>query len=268
MNKNRLDSELFERGLAESREKAKSLIMAGRVQLNGIRADKAGFGVKESDEITVTGDASPYASRGGLKLEKALNVFPADVSEKTAIDVGASAGGFTDCLLQHGAKKVYAVDTGYGQLAYRLRTDERVQVFEKTNFRYMSAESIGEKAGTAVMDVSFISVLKLAENLLNFLDEEADCIFLIKPQFEAGREDAGKKGVITNPQIHKKVLMNVISGLSDFGYVFAGLDFSPLKGPKGNIEFLAYFKAKTGQMPAEYDELIIRTVNAAHEVLK
>ena len=268
MSKNRLDSELFERGLAESREKAKSLIMAGRVQVNGTRADKAGSGVKESDEITVSGDDNPYVSRGGLKLEKALSVFPADVYAKTAVDVGASTGGFTDCLLQHGAKKVYAIDTGYGQLAYKLRTDERVEVFEKTNFRYMNAGTLEEKAGAAVMDVSFISVLKLAENLLNFLQEEADCIFLIKPQFETGREDAGKKGVVTDPEIHKKVLRKVISGLSDFGYCFAGLDFSPVKGPKGNIEFLAYFKAKSSQIPAEYEKLISETADKAHEVLK
>ncbi|WP_290770605.1 TlyA family RNA methyltransferase [Anaerofustis sp.] len=236
--KERLDVLLFESGMAESREKAKRLIMAGLVFVNDQRIDKAGTKVDIYSNIMIKGNDNPFVSRGGFKLDKAIKVFDVDVKDKTCMDIGASSGGFTDCLLQNGAEKVYSIDVGYGQFAYKLRKDPRVVCLEKTNFRNMEFEKIGETVDIAVMDVSFISILKLADNLLKFLKDDGIYICLIKPQFEAGRELVGN-GIIKDINIHKKVVKDVIYGLKDKGLYVEKLDYSPIKGPKGNREFIA-----------------------------
>ncbi|MFA0816059.1 MAG: TlyA family RNA methyltransferase [Anaerofustis sp.] len=265
-NKKRLDTAIYERGLTESREKAKSLTMAGLVYLNGQKADKPGTPVSQSDRIEIKGNDCPYVSRGGLKLEKALDFFLIDPNNKIAIDIGASSGGFTDCLLQHGAREVYAIDVGYGQIAYSLRQDPRVHLFEKTNFRYMSADSI-IPAQIAVMDVSFISITKLADNLKKFITMDSDYISLIKPQFESEKDNVGKKGIISDPKMHIDILQRVISDMWGKSYFLQNLTYSPVKGSKGNIEFLAHFKLADTQIPNDYNRLIVETVKQAHEEL-
>ncbi len=259
----RLDVMMTERLLAESRSKAQAMIMAGVVYVNDIKVDKAGHQVTETDNIEVRDNACPYVSRGGFKLEKALKVFDFSVEGKTAIDIGASSGGFTDCMLQNGAEKVYAVDVGSNQLVYKLRTDPRVVSLEKTNFRNMPYETVGEKVDVAVMDVSFISITKLVENLKNFLKEDAHCVFLIKPQFEADKNDVGK-GVITDKKLHKSIVTNVIYALAEMNYQLLELDYSPIKGPKGNIEFISHYILKDTVDTSKYDEMILTAVNAAH----
>ena len=266
--KKRLDVAIFENGLCESREKAKALIMAGLVYVNGQKADKAGTGVGTEDKLEVRGNHCPYVSRGGLKLEKALSVFSIDPREKNAIDVGASSGGFTDCLLQNGAKHVYAVDVGYGQLAYSLRCDERVSVFEKTNFRNMPLEAIPQPLDLAVMDVSFISITKLAEHLKEFLKPDAHMMFLIKPQFEADRAMVGKKGVISDEKAHVSIVEKTLMTLLEKGYYIKELDFSPVKGPKGNIEFLSHYTFAPDDLAGDISSLVRETVRRAHEELK
>lgn len=263
--KERLDVLLFESGMAESREKAKRLIMAGLVFVNDQRVDKAGTKVDIYSNIIIKGNNNPFVSRGGFKLDKAIKIFNVDVKDKVCMDVGASSGGFTDCLLQNGAKKVYSIDVGYGQFAYKLRQDERVVCLEKTNFRNMEFEKVGEMIDIAVMDVSFISILKLADNLLNFLKDDGIYICLIKPQFEAGRELVGN-GIIKDKNIHKKVVKDVIYGLEEKGLYVNKLDFSPIKGPKGNREFIAYVTKDKDNL-IDIEKVVDECVENAHKEL-
>lgn len=242
MKKIRLDQLVFDLGLAESRERAKTTVMSGLVFVNGQRADKPGMQVSPDVNVEVKGTALPYVSRGGLKLEKALKVFPIDVNGKVCIDCGASTGGFTDVLLKNGAAKVYSVDVGYGQLAWNLRNDERVVNMERTNIRYISSEQIPEPLDICVMDLSFISVKLVLPAVCALLKDDAQLVCLIKPQFEAGREDVGKKGVVRDKAVHLSVIESVLSFAPTVGMTVMGLDFSPIKGPEGNREYLCYMK--------------------------
>lgn len=242
MKKIRLDQLVFDLGLAESRERAKTTVMSGLVFVNGQRADKPGMQVSPDVNVEVKGTALPYVSRGGLKLEKALNVFPIDVNGKVSIDCGASTGGFTDVLLKNGAAKVYSVDVGYGQLAWSLRNDERVVNMERTNIRYISSEQIPEPLDICVMDLSFISVKLVLPAVCALLKDDAQLVCLIKPQFEAGREEVGKKGVVRDKAVHLSVIESVLSFAPTVGMTVMGLDFSPIKGPEGNREYLCYMK--------------------------
>ncbi len=240
MKKIRLDQLVFDLGLAESRERAKTTVMSGLVFVNGQRADKPGMQVSPDVNVEVKGTALPYVSRGGLKLEKALKVFPIDVNGKVCIDCGASTGGFTDVLLKNGAAKVYSVDVGYGQLAWSLRNDERVVNMERTNIRYISSEQIPEPLDICVMDLSFISVKLVLPAVCALLKDDAQLVCLIKPQFEAGREEVGKKGVVRDKAVHLSVIESVLSFAPTVGMTVMGLDFSPIKGPEGNREYLCY----------------------------
>ena len=242
MKKIRLDQLVFDLGLAESRERAKTTVMSGLVFVNGQRADKPGMQVSPDVNVEVKGTALPYVSRGGLKLEKALKVFPIDVKGKVCIDCGASTGGFTDVLLKNGAAKVYSVDVGYGQLAWSLRNDERVVNMERTNIRYISSEQIPEPLDICVMDLSFISVKLVLPAVCALLKDNAQLVCLIKPQFEAGREEVGKKGVVRDKAVHLSVIESVLSFAPTVGMTVMGLDFSPIKGPEGNREYLCYMK--------------------------
>lgn len=242
MKKIRLDQLVFDLGLAESRERAKTTVMSGLVFVNGQRADKPGMQVSPDVIVEVKGTALPYVSRGGLKLEKALKVFPIDVNGKVCIDCGASTGGFTDVLLKNGAAKVYSVDVGYGQLAWSLRNDERVVNMERTNIRYISSEQIPEPLDICVMDLSFISVKLVLPAVCALLKDDAQLVCLIKPQFEAGREEVGKKGVVRDKAVHLSVIESVLSFAPTVGMTVMGLDFSPIKGPEGNREYLCYMK--------------------------
>lgn len=242
MKKIRLDQLVFDLGLAESKERAKTTVMSGLVFVNGQRADKPGMQVSPDVNVEVKGTALPYVSRGGLKLEKALKVFPIDVNGKVCIDCGASTGGFTDVLLKNGAAKVYSVDVGYGQLAWSLRNDERVVNMERTNIRYISSEQIPEPLDICVMDLSFISVKLVLPAVCALLKDDAQLVCLIKPQFEAGREEVGKKGVVRDKAVHLSVIESVLSFVPTVGMTVMGLDFSPIKGPEGNREYLCYMK--------------------------
>lgn len=264
MKKLRLDQLVFDLGLTESRERAKTTIMSGVVFVNGQRADKPGMSVSPDAEVEIHGETLPFVSRGGYKLDKALRVFPVDPAGKTCIDCGASTGGFTDVLLQHGAAKVYAVDVGYGQLAWKLRNDERVINLERTNLRYVTSEEIPEYLDLAVMDVSFISVKLVLPAVMALLKDGADIICLIKPQFEAGREEVGKKGVVRDVRVHEEVVRSVIEFAPTIGLSVVGLDFSPIKGPEGNIEYICHMK--NAALPnAEID--VAAVVAASHEKL-
>lgn len=264
MKKLRLDQLVFDLGLTESRERAKTTIMSGVVFVNGQRADKPGMSVSPDAEVEIHGETLPFVSRGGYKLDKALRVFPVDPAGKTCIDCGASTGGFTDVLLQHGAAKVYAVDVGYGQLAWKLRNDERVINLERTNLRYVTSEEIPEYLDLAVMDVSFISVKLVLPAVKALLKDGADIICLIKPQFEAGREEVGKKGVVRDVRVHEEVVRSVIEFAPTIGLSVVGLDFSPIKGPEGNIEYICHMK--NAALPnAEID--VAAVVAASHEKL-
>ena len=238
--KKRLDVLLTEQGLAESRQKAQAIIMAGQVFWEGRRMDKAGASVPADAQLEVRGQTLRYVSRGGLKLEKAMGAFPIALAGKTAADIGASTGGFTDCMLKNGAVKVYAVDVGYGQLAWKLRQDERVVVLEETNARYLTAEQIPEPLDAATIDAAFISLSKLLPALYPLLKPEGFVMALIKPQFEAGREKVGKNGVVREPAVHLEVIRQVLATAEELGFCPWGLDFSPIKGPKGNIEYLLW----------------------------
>ena len=239
----RLDAAVFERGLAESREKAKAFIMAGVVYVNNEKADKAGMPIKPDDNIEVRSNPLKYVSRGGLKLEKAMSCFPIDLNDLVCADIGASTGGFTDCMLQNGAKKVYAIDVGYGQLAWKLRTDERVVNLERTNFRYVDNTVITESLDFASVDVSFISLKHILPNMKVLLKKGATAVCLIKPQFEAGKEKVGKKGVVRDSAVHVEVIENVTNYITENGFSLLALDYSPIKGPEGNIEYLAYIRS-------------------------
>ena len=242
--KQRLDILLVEQGLAASREKAKAMIMSGVVFVNGQREDKAGstFDEKAAATIEIHGSTLRYVSRGGLKLEKAVEQFGFSLKDKVCMDVGASTGGFTDCMLQNGARKVYAIDVGYGQLAWKLRTDERVVNLERTNFRYVTQEQVPDAIGFASVDVSFISLRLILPVLFCLLQKDGEAVCLIKPQFEAGREKVGKKGVVRDPATHRQVIEAVCSFALETGFSISGLTFSPVKGPEGNIEYLIYLK--------------------------
>ena len=239
---NRLDVELVNRGLAESREKAKAYIMAGSVYVDGQKAFKAGDKVKDGMQLEVRGTPLPFVSRGGLKLDKAIKVFEISLDDCVCMDIGASTGGFTDCMLQNGAVKVYSVDVGYGQLAWKLRCDDRVVNIERTNIRYLDTDSISDKIGFISIDVSFISLKLVLPVVKKLLKKNGYCVALIKPQFEAGREEVGKKGVVRDKDIHKKVIAQCINYAVDNGLDVIDIDFSPIKGPEGNIEFLIYIK--------------------------
>ena len=241
-NKKRLDVAVFEQGLTESREKAKALIMEGSVYVNGQRCLKAGEQVKEDDRIELRGKKMPYVSRGGYKLAKAMEVFPLDLKDKTCMDIGASTGGFTDCMLQNGAKKVYSIDVGYGQLAWKLVTDPRVVNMERTNFRYVTGEQIPEPIDFASVDVSFISLRIILPVLRERLRMGGQAVCLIKPQFEAGREKVGKKGVVRDVKVHTEVVETITQFALDHGFSLLGLTYSPIKGPEGNIEYLMFLE--------------------------
>ena len=264
MKKIRLDQLVFDLGLAESRERAKTTVMSGLVFVNGQRADKPGMQVSPDVNVEVKGTALPYVSRGGLKLEKALKVFPIDVKDKVCIDCGASTGGFTDVLLKNGAAKVYSVDVGYGQLAWSLRNDERVVNMERTNIRYISSELIPEPLDICVMDLSFISVKLVLPAVCALLKDNAQLVCLIKPQFEAGREEVGKKGVVRDKAVHLSVIESVLSFAPTVGMTVMGLDFSPIKGPEGNREYLCYMKK--GVQEADPID-VAAVVEASHESL-
>lgn len=240
--KTRLDVAVFEGGYAPSREKAKAIIMAGLVYVNNQKVDKAGFELKEGDVLEVRGKTLKYVSRGGLKLEKAMECFPITLTDKICMDVGASTGGFTDCMLQNGAKKVYSIDVGYGQLAWKLRTDDRVVNLERTNFRYVDNTVVKDKIDFSSVDVSFISLSHILPVLSTLLSDTGEAVCLIKPQFEAGREKVGKKGVVRDLNVHLEVVKKVIGLALDNGFDVLGLEFSPIKGPEGNIEYLIFLK--------------------------
>lgn len=261
--KERLDVLLVEQGLVPSREKAKAVIMCGDVFVNGQKEDKPGTTFDpEKIKIEVKTTKLKYVSRGGLKLEKALQVFPIDLKDYVCMDIGASTGGFTDCMLQNGAKKVYSIDVGYGQLDYSLRKDERVVCMEKTNFRYCTPDDLEETPDFASVDVSFISLTKILEPAVNIIRNHAQMVCLIKPQFEAGREEVGKKGVVRDKKVHEKVVNNIVDYVKTIGFVVLGLDYSPIKGPEGNIEYLLYIEKASDKESVEID--ISKTVAAAH----
>lgn len=264
MKKIRLDQLVFDLGLTESREKAKTTIMSGLVFVDGQRADKPGMQVAPDASVEVKGSALPYVSRGGFKLEKALKVFPINPAGKICMDCGASTGGFTDVLLKNGAARVYSIDVGYGQLAWSLRQDERVVNMERTNIRYISSEQVPEPIDIAVMDLSFISIKLVLPAVCALLKEGADIMCLIKPQFEAGREDVGKKGVVRDKAVHLSVIESVLQFSASTGLTVMGLDYSPIKGPEGNREYLCYMKKGSFDAP-EIDARAV--VEASHECL-
>ena len=266
--KERLDVLLVKNGFAPSREKAKAIIMCGNVYINGQKEDKPGSAFKEDKiSIEVRGNTLKYVSRGGLKLEKALEVFPIKLDHKICMDIGSSTGGFTDCMLQNGAKKVYAIDVGHGQLAWKLRIDERVICMEKTNFRYMTKEDIKEEIDFASVDASFISLTKILLPAYLLLKENAEMVCLIKPQFEAGREKVGKKGVVRDPVVHKEVISKIVEFVQGIKFEVLGIDFSPVRGPEGNIEYLLYLRKKECMELIDYTDIIQKLVYKSHEEL-
>lgn len=262
--KERLDILLVKRGLASSREKAKAVIMSGCVYVDNQKEDKAGTCFSDSVNIEVRGNTLPYVSRGGLKLEKAIKCFGVDVKNKVCMDVGASTGGFTDCMLQNGALKVYSVDVGHGQLAWKLRQDERVVCMEKTNIRYIEPGDVQDIIEFVSIDVSFISLTKVLIPVKNLMSQDAEMICLIKPQFEAGREKVGKKGVVREKSVHIEVIDMVADYALSVGFEILNLDFSPVKGPEGNIEYLLYLKNSDGGTLNKSDIDIESVVDNAH----
>lgn len=272
--KERLDVLLVKKGLAPSREKAKAVIMAGSVYVDGQKEDKAGSVFdEESAQIEVRGHALPYVSRGGLKLEKALKVFPITLTDKICMDIGASTGGFTDCMLQNGAAKVYSVDVGYGQLDWKLRQDDRVVCMEKTNFRYMTPEDIPDVLDFASVDVSFISLDKILTPAYALLKEQGEMVALIKPQFEAGREKVGKKGVVRDPKVHEEVISRIVRHADEVSFEVLDLSYSPIRGPEGNIEYLIHLKKNPERVVypdilAVFEKKIKEIVEEAHQELE
>lgn len=263
--KERLDILLVNRGLAASREKAKAIIMSGIVFVDGQREDKAGSAFDEKVQIEIKGSTLKYVSRGGLKLEKAMSHFDVTPSGKVCMDVGSSTGGFTDCMLQNGAVKVYAVDVGHGQLDWKLRNDERVVCMEKTNIRYVTPDQIDEPVAFASIDVSFISLTKVLAPVKELLTEDGEIVCLIKPQFEAGREKVGKKGVVRDRNVHKEVIQMVMEYAVSIDFVPCNLDFSPIKGPEGNIEYLLHLSKDTEKTAGNID--VEGVVSASHTTL-
>ncbi len=256
MAKQRLDQYLVEQGFVPSRSMAQSMIMAGEVFVNGQKASKAGEPVTGEEQIELRGKTLQYVSRGGLKLEKAMQVFPVELEGKVCMDIGASTGGFTDCMLQNGACKVYAIDVGYGQLAWKLRQDERVVNLERTNVRYVTEEQVPDRVDFFSVDVSFISLKLVLPVAYSLLQESGQGVCLIKPQFEAGREKVGKKGVVRDPEVHREVIENVIAFTKEIGFSVLGLDYSPVKGPEGNIEYLMYVGKDGESIDVDIEELV------------
>ena len=268
MSKIRLDALLVSRGMTESRERAKALIMAGQVFIDNQKCDKAGMMVDDEKTVPeIRGEKLKYVSRGGLKLEKAMSEFPITLEGKTAMDIGASTGGFTDCMLQNGAAKVFAVDVGYGQFAWKLRSDERVVNMERTNIRYVTPDDIGCQLDFASIDVSFISLRLVLPVAYDLLKDCGEVVALIKPQFEAGKGQVGKKGVVRDINIHYSVVKNVLGFACEFGFHVAGLSFSPVRGPEGNIEYLAYLKKEECEDIID-DAYIKAVVDKSHETLE
>ena len=265
--KERLDVLLVKRNLAESREKAKAVIMSGIVYVDGQKEDKAGASFEDSVNIEVRGNTLPYVGRGGLKLEKAVKSFHISLEGKVCMDVGASTGGFTDCMLQNGAVKVYAIDVGHGQLDWKLRNDPRVVCMEKTNIRYVTPEDIEDKPDFSSIDVSFISLTKVLPPVYKLLREQGQIVCLIKPQFEAGREKVGKKGVVRDPEVHREVIKKITDFASETGFALRNLEYSPIKGPEGNIEYLLYLQKKQEGLPEDGDIDIDSIVAQAHKEL-
>ena len=263
--KERLDAAIVARGLVSGRDRAKAIIMAGQVFVDGQRADKPGQPVREDSRIEVRGDTLPFVSRGGLKLQKAMETFGLRLEGTVCADIGASTGGFTDCMLQHGAGRVYAVDVGYGQLAWKLRNDDRVVCMEQTNFRYVQREDIGEELDFASVDVSFISLTKILIPARNLLKPGGQMVCLIKPQFEAGREKVGKKGVVRDPSVQQEVLERFLDHAASAGFAVKDISFSPIKGPEGNIEYLGHLTVGAG---GAWDGDLKALVEASHRVLE
>lgn len=264
--KQRLDAELVSRGIIQSRERAKAEIMAGKVYVNGQKADKAGEPVASADSIDFRGEQLKYVSRGGLKLEKAMELYGFCLNGKVCMDVGASTGGFTDCMLQSGASRVYSVDVGYGQLAWSLRQDERVVNLERTNIRYITKEQVPDTVDFVSIDVSFISLGLVIPILSPFLADDAMMVCLVKPQFEAGREKVGKHGVVRDPATHIEVLEHAVGFAKESGFGIAGIEFSPIKGPQGNIEYLMVLTRKNPSLSVSGDE-IKKLVESSHDEL-
>lgn len=264
-SKKRLDVAMVERGLAESRQKAQAVIMAGQVFVDGQRVDKAGAPVTEERTIEVRGRALPYVSRGGLKLEKAMQLWPIALNGAVCADIGASTGGFTDCMLQNGAQKVYAVDVGYNQLDYRLRTHPQVVCMERTNARYLTQEQIPDLLDFFSVDVSFISLNLILPALRPLMKETGEGVCLVKPQFEAGKEKVGKKGVVRDPEVHLEVLEHFLEHAAHAGFFVKDITFSPIRGPEGNIEYLGYLSVRQGE---EYSGDLSALVVASHGELK
>ena len=262
----RLDVAVFERGFAETREKAKAMIMAGSVYINGQKALKGGVTVKETDVIEVKGAVNPFVSRGGLKLNKAVASFGLELKNCICMDIGASTGGFTDCMLINGAEKVYAIDVGYGQLAWKLRCDERVVNLERTNFRYVTREQVPDEIDFASVDVSFISLKLILPVMHTLLKNGGRSVCLIKPQFEAGKENIGKKGVVRDKSVHASVVENITCFAAENGFKVIGVDFSPIKGPEGNIEYLMYIE-KNDEGGMLWEGSVADLVERSHENL-
>ena len=262
--KERLDILLVDRGIITSRERAKTSIMAGKVFVDGRRVDKAGEKVPVTANIEYKGEKLPYVSRGGLKLEKAMKNFPITLEGKVCMDIGASTGGFTDCMLQNGASKVFSIDVGYGQFAWELRTDERVVCMERTNIRYVKPEDLGELVDFASIDVSFISLKKIMPATIELLKDKGEVVALIKPQFEAGKEKVGKKGVVRDIEVHKEVVFGIIDYLIEHNLNVLGVSYSPIKGPEGNIEFLVYFTKDMERESTFVREDVDKVVEASH----
>ena len=263
--KERLDVMMVNRGLAESREKAKAIIMSGIVYVDNIKEDKAGSTFDEKARIEVRGNTLKYVSRGGLKLEKAMDCFGVSLAGKVAMDVGSSTGGFTDCMLQNGAVKVYSVDVGHGQLAWKLRNDERVVCMEKTNIRYVTPDDIEDRIEFASIDVSFISLTKVLSPVKELLTDDGEIVCLIKPQFEAGREKVGKKGVVRDQKVHVEVVEMIVDFARQIGFKTLDLNYSPIKGPEGNIEYLLYITKDQTKENKEFD--IKAMVEESHRCL-
>ena len=268
VEKERLDVLLVQLGLANSRELAKAYIMAGNVYVDGQKEDKAGTKVAVNADIEVKGSQMKYVSRGGYKLEKAINEFGVELEGKICLDIGASTGGFTDCMLQNGASKVYAIDVGYGQFAWKLRQDERVVCLEKTNVRYVTHEQVPDEGDFASIDVSFISLTKVLPAVLGVLGANGQLVCLIKPQFEAGREKVGKKGVVRDINVHREVIEMIVNYVRAQNVGILALDFSPIKGPEGNIEYLIYLdKSQTGMTEEEVAARLEEVVAQSHKIL-
>ena len=267
MAKERLDVLLVSRGLAESREKAKAIIMSGNVYVDGQKEDKAGSNFPAEAVIEVRGNTLKYVSRGGLKLEKAMENFDVTLAGKICMDVGSSTGGFTDCMLQNGAVKVYAVDVGHGQLAWKLRNDERVVCMEKTNIRYVTPEDVADKINFSSIDVSFISLTKVLGPVKELLSDDGQIVCLIKPQFEAGREKVGKHGVVRDSAVHLEVIEKVIDFAISIGFEVLKLEFSPVKGPEGNIEYLLHLQKHTEGSYTDVPFEAAQVVEKAHAAL-